>query len=182
MKQAFLLSLLFVTTLSFSGISSAFGLAEALKPQTLKTKKEIKKAKENEEVKKSRGEKALEATLSDWVDAFNNKDVETIMSFYDKDSVYATSDLGLIKGSDNIKAWYNTHFSQMDATLEYNPISITEKGGVGTVIFNFDIASNNSNNVSKTFKGRAMLVFKKKLLGLGGWFVVSTMVHTTQTN
>jgi ketosteroid isomerase-like protein len=182
MKQIVLLSVLFITTLSFSGISSAFGLAEALKPQTLKTKKEIKKNKETEEVKKSRAVKALEATLSDWVDAFNNKDIETIMSFYDKDSVYATSDLGLIKGSDNIKAWYKTHFSQIDGTLEYNPVSVTEKGGVGTAIFNFEITSNNRNNVNEASKGRAILVFKKKLLGLGGWFLVSTMAHTTPTN
>jgi len=175
MKKVILLSLLFITTISFSGISSAFGLAEALKPPILKTKKDAEKAKEIKEVKKSREIKALETTITDWANAFNNKDIETLMSFYDEDSIYASPDLGLIKGSENIKAWYKTFFSEMDGTLKYEQESITEKGGVGTIVLTFYIESTNSDKTEATFKGRSMLVFKKKFLG--DWLLLSTMVH-----
>jgi len=179
MKKVILLPLLFITTMSISGISSAFGLAEALKQPTYKTKKDAKKSEEIKEVKKSRAVKALETTLTEWVTAFNNKDIETMMSFYDQDSIYASPDLGLIKGIDNIEAWYKTYFSKMDGTLKYKQESITEKGGVGTAILTFYIKPNNSNNAEDAFKGRAMLVFKKKILGLGDWLLLSQMVHTT---
>ncbi|WP_426369576.1 YybH family protein [Pseudocolwellia sp. HL-MZ7] len=175
MKKVILLSLLFVTTMSLSGISSAFGLAEALKQPTYKTKKDADKANEVKEVKKSSEVKALETTIADWANAFNNKDIETLMSFYDEDSLYASPDLGLIKGSENIKVWYETFFPEMDGTLKYEQESITEKGGVGTIVLTFYLESTNSDKAEVTFKGRSMLVFKKKFLG--DWLLLSSMVH-----
>ncbi|WP_441003803.1 YybH family protein [Pseudocolwellia agarivorans] len=177
MKKAVLLSLLFVTTMSVSGFSSAFGLAEALKQPTFKNKKDADKANEVTEVKKSSEVKALEAAITDWTNAFNNKDVAAMMSIYDKDSVYASPNLEIIKGVESIQAWYEAYFSEMDGTLTYEQESITEKGGVGTVILKFYITPNNSDTAVKVFKGRAMLVFKKKFLG--DWLLLSHMAHTT---
>ena len=172
MKQAILLPLLFVVTTSFSGISSAFGLAEALKPPTYKTKKD---ASENKETKKSSGVQSLEKILTDWTNAFNNKDIETLMSFYDKNTILATPDLQVIKGASDVEAWYKGYLSQMTGTLMYMPESISEKGGVGTIIIKFYIEPGANSEVEEGFKGRAMLVLKKKFLG--DWLVISTMMH-----
>jgi len=175
MKKSILLSLLFITTISFSGISAAFGLADALKPPTYKTKKTPDQPGEVKEVKKSSAVKKLEKTLADWVNAFNNKDIETLMSIYDEDILYASPDSGLIKGTDNIKALYKTYFSQLNGTLKYVQESITEKGGMGVVVLKFYIEPNNKSEAEEAFKGRAMLVFKKKLFGK--WFLLYDMDH-----
>ncbi len=176
MKKSVLLSLLLVTTVSISGVSAAFGLADALKPPTYKTKKDPNKIDKVKDVKKSSSVNKLEKTLADWVNAFNNKDIETLMSLYDEDITYASPDAGLIKGVDDVRALYKSYFSQLDGTLKYIQESVTEKGGMGIVVLKFYIEPNDKSKAEEAFKGRAMLVFKKKLFGK--WFLLYDMDHT----
>lgn len=176
MKKSALLSLLLVATLSISGVASAFGLAEALKPPTYKTKKDPNQAEQVKEEKKSSSVTKLEKTLADWVDAFNNKDIEALMSIYDEDITYASPDAGLIKGVDEVRALYKGYFSQLDGTLKYTQESVTEKGGMGVIVLKFYIEPNDKSKVEEAYTGRAMLVFKKKLFGK--WFLLYDMDHT----
>lgn len=174
MKKPILLPLLFITSLSISGVSSAFGLAEALKQPTLKTKKEDNQS----EKEKSREVKKIEKIFASWVEAFNNKDIDTLMSFYDEDIMYASPTLGLVEGIDNVKAMYEKLFSQSNGTLKYVTESATEAGSMGsmgTIVLKFYIEPNEANSIEPAMKGRAMLVFKKK--AFGKWLLRYDMVQ-----
>lgn len=175
MKTAVLSSLLLIATMSVSGVASA-GLAQQLQKPTHEPKKDFTEANKVKEVKKSRSVKALESTLNDWVDAFNNKDIELLMSYYAENTLYASPDSGLIRGIDEVKAWYQAYFPQMNGTLKYVQESITAKGSMGSIVLKFYIEPNDGSNVEAAFKGRALLVFQKQTFGK--WFLLYDMDHS----
>lgn len=175
MKKPILLPLLFISSLSISGATSAFGLAEALKDPIQKVKKEANQIDKEKDVKKSREVKKIEKILANWATAFNNKDIDTLLSFYDENIMYATTNSGLIKGLDDVKAWHENYFLQMNGKLHFITESITEAGtmgAMGTVVLKYYIEPNEANS-DKATKGRAMLVFKKK--AFGKWLLLYNM-------
>lgn len=176
MKKTALLSLLLVTTVSFSNVSSAFGLAGALEQPTYKEKKDFNKINEVKKAKKTRAVKSLEKSFTTWVNAYNKKDIESFMSLYAPDTIYANANSGFIKGIDNVKAWHNKAFAETKGKLKYVQESLTVKGNLGVVLINYTIEPNGAQKTEEDYDGRAMLVFRKATFGK--WFLLYDMDQT----
>ncbi len=173
MKKTVLLSLLFASSLTVSGVSSAVGLAQALQEPTHKEKKDFSKSSKG---KKSRSTASLEDTFADWVDAFNNKDIKSLMSIHGPDALYASEDSGLIEGADDLEDFYKALLPNANGELRYVVEAATVKGSLGVVVVNFGGSSEQSGSIQVVTSNRAMFTFKKALFGK--WEMVYGMEQT----
>ena len=120
----------------------------------------------------------IKDTLNAWLKAFNEKDINTLFSLYDLDSIFSNAEVPLIKDVDQIKAWYKVAFEQAEGILLYKEEGAFFEGNIAFLVGAYyfqpleDIASTEKSNSS----GRASLVFRRN--GEGMWKLVFDMDNT----
>ncbi|AFD05646.1 nuclear transport factor 2 family protein [Solitalea canadensis] len=75
---------------------------------------------------------SLETIAGKWFDAFNEHDLEQLLSLYDDEAVHFSPKLkirhpetnGLVQGKDALRAWWKDAFDRLP-TLQYTPTSLT---------------------------------------------------------
>lgn len=74
----------------------------------------------------------LQAIAFKWIDAFNDHNLEQLLSLYDDDAKHYSPNLkikkpetnGLLIGKENLRLWWKSAFENLP-TLNYKPVSFT---------------------------------------------------------
>jgi len=115
--------------------------------------------------------------LATWLVAFNNKDLETLISVYDPEIVYANSTSPLMKGLDEVKQWYVEAFKQFDSELLYKEETAFIEGNIALLSGKFcfkQCADSTQSNEALT--GRVGLMYRKTKDGR--WLLLFDMDNT----
>ncbi len=98
--------------------------------------------------------------LSSWLAAFNERDIDAMMSLYDPDSAYAGGRTPLMRGVDEIRACYERAFPQITGTLLFEEEAAFQQDGMALIYgkFYFKPAS---DVAEPGMTGRVGLVYRK---------------------
>ena len=72
--------------------------------------------------------------LTNWLQAFNAKDIDTLMSLYDEHSLYANAEAPLLRGVAQIRPWYEQAFEAISGTLLYKEEAAFQSGSLAMLI------------------------------------------------
>lgn len=72
--------------------------------------------------------------LATWLAAFNARDIDTLFSLYDPESVYANAGAPMMRGIEEIKPWYEQAFKAIEGTLLHKEEAAFIEGGMAVLI------------------------------------------------
>ena len=98
--------------------------------------------------------------LDTWMKAFNAKDLDTLFSLYDPESVYANAEALVMRGVAQIKTWCQEAFKQMQGTLLHVEEVAFQEGNMAQLIGRYySKPPEGVNEEGPT--GRVALVYRK---------------------
>lgn len=100
--------------------------------------------------------------LATWLKCFNNKDLDTLFTLYDPESVYANAKAPLMCGVDQIRPWYENVIPNMQGTLLFKEENAFQEGNMALLSGKFYFKPPVGNNGST---GRVALVYRKSADG-----------------
>ncbi len=103
------------------------------------------------------------ANLTTWLEAFNEKDIDKLFSLYDEESIYANAGAALMKGKENIKAWYSEAFKMVAGILKYKEEAAFQEGGLALLVgqYYFQPPEGAEVPAEASLTGRVALVYRK---------------------
>ena len=111
--------------------------------------------------------------LNQWLEAFNNNDVEALMAVYDPEIVYANSNKPVEIGIPAVKEGFTKSFAIKPQAFfkEEQAIAVD---GLGYLAGQFRVSGTNPEDGSKTGEsGRVVVIFRKN--NAGNWKLVFDM-------
>ncbi len=105
--------------------------------------------------------------LQQWLTAFNGKDIETLFSLYDAQSVYANAGAPLMRGVEQIRPWYEQAFSNISGTLLYREEAAVQDGNLALLLgaYYFQPPEGTTAPPDAHLTGRVALVYRRNESG-----------------
>ncbi len=117
--------------------------------------------------------KEVRNALDQWLDAFNNNDIEALMAVYDPEIVYANSAKAIEIGIPVVKAGFINSFA-IKPKVFFKEEQAIAVDGLGYVAGQFRIAGTNPEDGSSVGEsGRVVVIFRKN--ESGDWKLVFDM-------
>ncbi len=113
--------------------------------------------------------------LETWLTAFNAKDIETLFSLYDPESIYANADAPLMQGVDQIRPWYEQVLSNTQSTLLYKEETAFQEGNMALLIGTYYFKPPSEMEESGP-TGRVALLYRRDTNGI--WRLLFDMDNT----
>ncbi|WP_298541583.1 DUF4440 domain-containing protein [uncultured Aquimarina sp.] len=111
--------------------------------------------------------------LDEWLNAFNNNDIEALMAVYDPEIMYANSDKPLEIGIPIVKEGFINSFA-IKPKVFFKEEQVIAVEGLGYVAGQFRIEGNNPEDSSKIVEsGRVVVIFRKN--DAGEWKLIFDM-------
>lgn len=104
--------------------------------------------------------------LDTWMKAFNAKDLDTLFSLYDPESIYANAGAPLMRGVEQIRPWYSEAFSVMEGTLLHEEEAAFQEGNMAFLLGRYYFKPPaGSSNEQEGMTGRVALIYRKSTDG-----------------
>lgn len=111
--------------------------------------------------------------LDEWLDAFNNNDIEALMAVYDPEIMYANSAKPVEIGIPAVKEGFINSFS-IKPKVFFKEEQVIAVEGLGYVAGQFRIAGTSTEDSSEMSEsGRVVVIFRKN--DLGEWKLIFDM-------
>jgi ketosteroid isomerase-like protein len=116
--------------------------------------------------------------LEMWLAAFNDKDIDTLFTLYDPDSLYANASAPLMRGVEQIKPWYKEAFQMIEGTLIHNEETAFIDGNIAMLLgaYYFCPPEGISPADDTNLTGRVVLIYRRNLKG--EWKLLFDMDNT----
>ncbi|KIC49531.1 nuclear transport factor 2 family protein [Tateyamaria sp. ANG-S1] len=109
----------------------------------------------------------VRANHDTWLAAFNAKDIDTLVTLYDPESVYANAEFPLMRGVDQIKPWYAQAFANIQSTLHYKEETAFLEGTMAILsgVYYFEPLSGDTTQDDDHLTGRVLLAYRRNAAG-----------------
>ena len=116
--------------------------------------------------------------LETWLEAFNAKDIETLFSLYDPESIYANAGAPLMRGVEQIKPWYQEALANMKGTLLHQEEAALQDGNLAMLLgaYYFQPPAGVTPPVDAHLTGRVSLIYRRNQNG--DWKLIFDMDNT----
>jgi len=116
--------------------------------------------------------------LNTWLAAFNARDIETLFTLYDPDSIYANAGAPLMRGVDEIKPWYEQAFKMIEGTLHHKEEAAFIGGDMAMLLgaYYFAPPEGVTPPANAHLTGRVSLVYRRN--NAGDWKLLFDMDNT----
>ncbi len=116
--------------------------------------------------------------LSNWLAAFNAKDLDKLFSLYDPDSVYANAGASLMRGVEQIRPWYEQALANMQGKLLYKEEAAVQEGSLAMLLgaYYFQPPAGVTPPEDAHLTGRVALVYRRHQQG--EWKLLFDMDNT----
>lgn len=114
--------------------------------------------------------------LDAWMNAFNERDVETLFTLYDPESLYANAGTAMMQGIEEIKPWYEGVFSSLEGSLLFKEEHAFQDGGLALLVGKYFFQPLEGQPPSDSAAGRVALVYRKA--EDGRWLLLFDMDNT----
>ncbi len=120
----------------------------------------------------------VRTNLSNWLAAFNEKNLDKLFSLYAADSMYANAGAPLLRGIEEIKPWYEEAFKQVEGTLRYKEEAAVQQGSLAMLlgIYYFEPPTGVVPPVDAELTGRVSLIYRREQQG--DWKLIFDMDNT----
>lgn len=109
--------------------------------------------------------KEVQNTLDQWLDAFNNNDIEALMNVYDPEVVYANSNKPIEIGIPIVKEGFLNSFAIKPKVI-FKEEQVIAVEGLGYIAGQFRITGTNPEDSSEVVEtGRVVVIFRKNKAG-----------------
>ena len=109
----------------------------------------------------------VRAELDAWLAAFNAKDVDTLITYYDPESVYANAAAPLLRGVEQIEPWFKQAFPNIKGTLHYKEETAFLEGTMALLsgIYYFEPPAGVTPTEGDNLTGRVLVAFRRNAAG-----------------
>ncbi len=116
--------------------------------------------------------------LETWLKAFNTRDIETLFTLYDSESIYANAAAPLMRGIDQIKPWYEETFKVIAGMLHYKEEAAFIEGGMAVLlgVYYFAPPKGVTPPEDTHLTGRVSLIYRRN--NAGQWKLLFDMDNT----
>jgi ketosteroid isomerase-like protein len=114
--------------------------------------------------------------LDAWLSAFNTKNIESLCSLYDPQSLYANAAAPLAHGIEQIKPWYSDAFAMVNGTLLFKEEALFQESTMALLVGKYYFKAPAGNDESCGDTGRVALVYR--LSEDGRWLLLFDMDNT----
>ena len=111
--------------------------------------------------------------LRGWLLAFNAKDIDTLFSYYDANSIYANATAPLLRGIDEVRAWYSGTIPNVTGTLRHKEEAAWHSGNLAAILGAYYFEPDTGVG---TVTGRVFLLFLRQ--ADGSWKLAFDMDNT----
>ncbi|KAB7615313.1 DUF4440 domain-containing protein [Amylibacter sp. SFDW26] len=113
---------------------------------------------------------SVRENLKTWLAAFNAKDIDTLFTLYDPESVYANAGAPLMVGADQIRGWYAQAFQSIEGTLLFKEEKLFLEGTMALIVGKYFFQPPEGVGVpdDANLTGRVSLVYRKPADGKWG--------------
>lgn len=109
----------------------------------------------------------IRSNLESWLAAFNEKDIEGLLTHYDDETVYANANAPIIAGKQAIRERYSTAFASVQGTLKFKEEHAFIEEGMGLIIGKYYFEPG-ADAASEGGTGRVALVYRRQVDGSWG--------------
>ena len=105
--------------------------------------------------------------LSNWLTAFNAKDIDALCRLYDPESIYANADASLMQGVEQIKPWYERAFEAIEGTLHHKEEAALIEGNMALLLgaYYFEPPAGVTPTEDAHLTGRVLLAYRRNEAG-----------------
>lgn len=114
--------------------------------------------------------------LDAWMNAFNERDIETLFTLYDPESLYANAGAAMMQGIAEIKPWYEGMFASIGGLLLFKEEHAFQDGGLALLVGKYFFQPPAGQPSSDNAAGRVALVYRKA--EDGRWLLLFDMDNT----
>lgn len=115
--------------------------------------------------------------LDGWLAAFNAKDLETLFSSYDPETVYANAGAPLMKGIDSLKPWYERVLEDRSLHVYFKEETLFESDGLALIAGKYHFRNKHDDGSSVPGPaGRVAILFRRA--ADGRWKLAYDMDNT----
>lgn len=114
--------------------------------------------------------------LNTWLQAFNQRDIETLFTLYDSESLYANAGAAMMQGIEEIKPWYEGVFANVEGTLLFKEEHAFQDGNLALLVGKYLFQPPAGQSLSNKAAGRVALVYRKA--NDGRWLLLFDMDNT----
>ncbi|MTI44215.1 ketosteroid isomerase-like protein [Roseibium hamelinense] len=118
---------------------------------------------------------AARSALKAWLAAFDRRDLNTLMSLYDKDSVYANAASPIMRGPGEIKPWFAGAFESIEGHMRFKEEASFIQGETALLVGKYFI-QNDGAEPAPGSTGRVGLMFRRD--SSGAWKILFDMDNT----
>lgn len=116
--------------------------------------------------------------LKTWLNAFNAKDIGTLSTLYDPESLYANAGAPLMRGIDEIRPWYEQAFKSIEGILQYREEAAFVEGNMAMLLgaYYFRPPEGATPPAEAHLTGRVSLIYRRN--ASGEWKLLFDMDNT----
>lgn len=114
--------------------------------------------------------------LNAWLNAFNERDLETLFTLYDPESLYANAGNAMKQGIEEIKPLYEGMFANLEGSLLFKEEQAFQDGGLALLVGKYFVQPPAGQPLSDNAAGRVALVYRKA--ENGRWRLLFDMDNT----
>lgn len=105
--------------------------------------------------------------LNAWIRAFNDKDIDTLMSLYDPEHIYANAASPLMRGIEEAKPWFLDAFKNVEGTLHHKEEAAFIENGMAILlgIYYFEPPEGVTPPEDANLTGRVLLTYRRNADG-----------------
>ncbi len=111
--------------------------------------------------------------LETWLKAFNNKDIDSLFTLYDPESLYANAGAPMRRGIKEIKPGYEKMFASIKGTLLFQEEYAFQDGRLAFLVGKYFFQPLEGQQPSDNDAGRVVLVYRKS--ENGEWLLLFDM-------
>ncbi|GAA0782463.1 DUF4440 domain-containing protein [Roseibium denhamense] len=117
----------------------------------------------------------VRAAMETWLDAFNTRNLDALISVYGPHSVYANAQSPLMRGPEQIQSWFKSAFELIEGRMRFQEEGHLLNGAMAVLYGKYFLESDCATSAGGN-TGRVALVFEKDTAG--DWKVVFDMDNT----
>lgn len=105
--------------------------------------------------------------LNTWMKAFNAKDIDTLMSLYDSNHIYANAASALMRGIEETKPWFLEAFENTEGTLHHKEETAFIQDSMAFIlgIYYFEPPQGVTPPKDANLTGRVLLTYRRNADG-----------------
>lgn len=112
--------------------------------------------------------------LASWLSAFNTRDLEGLMALYDPEAVYANDAAPLMRGTVEIRPWFEGAFVSSTATAIFEEEALFQGADLSLIVGKFTMKPSEEESSSEPGEtGRVAVAFRRS--DDGQWRLVFDM-------